>query len=463
MIDRRSRAGVSLVAGTIAALFSLVSAHGFSMPRAGQSISGQPISGQPVPGQTYSYGCQDISHEIVRSNGGAQMQDFLPAAGTACLARGATLTIRNADPHAWLYLYGTLVQYPDGIRRGHNKANDDMTFVEGGVLFGGGCATCLSVAFLKPGERATYTYDDTTQTWPNGTVGNCQGCAPDMKVHGQTWRLRGAARRGGEFRPKSFAASGAQPDESWTPHQQAKCCTCVHFTLWNADWDGCNGGAPYALNIAHDNERGDVLRVELHSGDHWWDDSDHGVWSVERSLVEGTKMSNGNAYWEAYSFLWECGATPGSDGKSSGSYWLVIEDIHSDPKIPHGVVPIQSELLPGGYFAINARTQNGNAQNYIYIAPTPLACGVWHDVVRQFDIDPSGGFLREWLDGTKIVDFTGKLGNPADTPYLSFQIYRANYFGAANSYAQRIADVQFGTASLAGRIGSPPHRFRQRE
>ena len=149
----------------------------------------------------------------------------------------------------------------------------------------------------------------------------------------------------------------------------------------------------------------------------------------------------------------------GSDGRASGSYWLVIESIHSNPKLSGGVVPIQTELLPGDHLAIDVRGQNRSSQNYVYIAPRPLVCGVWHDVVREFDIDPGGGFLHEWLDGAEIVNFTGKLGNPNDTPYVAIEIYRADYYGVANTYAERIANFKLGTSSLAGRIGNPPmHR-----
>ncbi len=449
--NRLSRCAKILPAGRVdsSRIAFAAAALGAVLLTAGAQPTAAPSSVRT--GASYSYACADLSHTIIRSNGGAPMQDFILPTGSACLRKGAVITIRNADPKAWLTLYGTLVQYPDGILRGFDSATHDITFIEGGILLGGGCAACLSVTFIKPGSGARFVFDGVESVYPNGTVGRCKGCAPDMAVRGMTWHLAGASRSRREIRKPAAAP------EAWTSHPQSGCCSCIPLQLWGTSWNSCNAGAPWSLATASNPALSDVLRLELRQGDRWPNDLKRGQWYFERALAEGTALlSNGTTYWEAYAFLWECAPRVGSDGRASGSYWLVIENIHSNPKIANGVVPIETELLPGGYLAINARLQNGNHQNYIYIAPQPLRCGVWHDVVRQFDIDPAGGFLNEWLDGAQIVNFTGKLGDPGDTPYPVFELYRADYYGTANTYAERIAQFEIGQASLAGRIAHPP-------
>jgi hypothetical protein len=201
---------------------------------------------------------------------------------------------------------------------------------------------------------------------------------------------------------------------------------------------------------------GDIVRIELRQGDQWAADLARGAWPVERSLLQAnTTLTNNTTYWEGYSFMFECGATVGTDAFASGSYWLLIEDIHS-ANSPGFVVPIQTELLPGGYLALNVRAKGGNDENFVYIAPQPLACGGWHDVVREFNLNPSRGFVKEWLDGTKIVSFIGGIGNAGDAAYPVFELYRAHYYGTANTYAENIANFTIGMPSLKRRVANPP-------
>ncbi len=421
-------------------------------------------------GATYTYACSDLSREVVRSNAGAAMRDFMLLAGSSCLSPGAAITVRNADRKAWLYLYGTLIEHPHGIERGYNSKTGYATFIEGGVPLGGGCAQCLSVAFVAPGATATFVYDGTTTGFPNGTIGNCRACPVDRSVRAQIWRLgrhdpglllagSGPLPLGRGTRPPEGgfgALSGTQQSAGWHPYRETACCSCVPFTLWGAPWRACNGGAGWALNTRSAGG-GDILRLELRQGDHWWNERAQGRWEIERTMAQGrTVLSNGKTYWEAWSFKWECGAPVGSDVFARGSYWLLIEDIHSSIHTPGAVVPIQTELLPGGYLALNLRTQNGYSQNYVYISPRPLVCGVWHDVVRRFDIDPAAGAFDEWLDGVRIANFNGPLGNAGDAPYAQFQLYRADYYGSAATHAEQIANYTLGTASSAARIAAPP-------
>jgi hypothetical protein len=434
-------------------------------------------------GASYSYQCTDLSTQVIRSNAGRTMQDYIIAAGADCLSQGATLSVRNADPTAWIYLYGTLIESPKGRLIGFNRKEKYYTLIEGGVPLGGGCAPCTSVAFIAPGETATFAYDAVTTLYPNGTVGNAQGGAADWSIPVQTWRKieSGSTPPGGNIgsspaqSPVRIATVGgfgvAGVADQTVKHARAlpafeadaRGRTIVldetispDPSFWGKLWSPhVDRKSPWGLTRVK-GATGDIVRLELRQGDHWANDMARGAWPIERSLLQANDtLMNGTTYWEGYSFLFECGATMGTDDFASGSYWFQIENIHSIGS-PGFVVPIQTEMLSGGHFGVNVRTKGGSAQNFVYIGPQPLTCGVWHDVVRQFDLDPAGGFVNEWLDGAQIANFSGPVGNAGDSAYPEFELYRADYYGSTNTYAQDIANFEIGTSSLARRIKNPP-------
>lgn len=417
-------------------------------------------------GPSYSFTCSDLSKEIVRANRGAAMRDFMLEAGSPCLARGSAITIRNADRSGWLYLYGTLVEAPGGARHGYNNKGRFITVVEGGVPLGGGCAVCLSVAFIRPGATETFVYDAATTAYPSATPGLVRGAPPDWNIRVQSWRLVGGGagtlpttrlpRATGDVPTVGgFAPAVSRPLQ--TPRHAWKdvpdATVLRNPSFWGEPWEPHEDTAsPWAIRRATGKDGSDILRLELRNGDHWASDTSRGQWDIERSLLQSVRtLSNDTAYRQAYRFLFECGAAVGSDDFARGSYWLLLENIHSANR-PGYVVPIQTELLPGGFFAINIRAMGGPSQHYAYIAPEPLVCGVWHRVVRQFDLDPKGGFVNEWLDGAQIVQFKGPIGNPDDRAYPVFELYRANYYGNANTYAEDITGYRLGTASLENLI-----------
>ncbi|HEY3777028.1 MAG TPA: hypothetical protein VGL35_03125 [Rhizomicrobium sp.] len=438
------------------------------------AVAAPAPAGAPARTQTgpsYSFTCSDLSKAIVRANGGAAMRDFMLEAGSACLARGSTITIRNADRSGWLYLYGTLIEAPGGVRHGYNNKGRFVTVVEGGVPLGGGCAVCLSVAFIAPGTTKTFVYDAATTIYPSATPGLVRGAPPAWTMRAQSWRLipgeegtapatrlpraTGNIPAIGGFAP-AVALPLQTPRRAWKNVPDETVGRNVLF--WGEPWEPHEDVArPWAIRRATGKDGSDIARLELRNGDHWADEARQGRWYNERSLLQSVrKLSNDIVYWEAYRFLFECGAAVGSDDFARGSYWLLLENIHSDNR-PGYVVPIQTELLPGGFFALDIRTMGGPSQHYAYIAPVPLACGVWHKVVRAFELDPNGGFVNQWLDGDEIVQFKGPIGNPDDRAYPVFELYRANYYGKANTYAEEIAGYRFGTESLRDLI-TPPAR-----
>jgi hypothetical protein len=69
---------------------------------------------------------------------------------------------------------------------------------------------------------------------------------------------------------------------------------------------------------------------------------------------------------------------------------------------------------------------SSNNKTILYKSDRYAVKGVWHDFAVNAFFDPSGkGFFRVWIDGNKIVDYTGPLGyNDAFGPWFKMGLYR---------------------------------------
>jgi len=236
-------------------------------------------------------------------------------------------------------------------------------------------------------------------------------------------------------------------------------------------WTAHNAGYPYSCELSDDFKK---LRLELHAGDQWKDDAVTGV-TVERTMVQAMIDIGSNTsrslplstdVWWGFSFLIEPGSPITSLG--AGYSWLIFADIHSDYRASHAhAVPIQFELLPDDFFAIEAHGSNlfpNNAPNYVYQSTRPIRRGVWHDVVTRINMDPANrsGFAGAdvYLDGRQVLGYSGPIGFFGDLPYPQYQIYRDNpspYSIPHEALAIRYANHEVVTrTSLKARISKPP-------
>ena len=210
-------------------------------------------------------------------------------------------------------------------------------------------------------------------------------------------------------------------------------------------------GSKYAPETAlHDwniqratNLSADVFRFEVRGGDEWADDRESGE-NKERSELDGyaTRWGDKTPVWGAYSFFVEPGSAYHSD-------WTAIGQMHGSKVRPfhihftNDVLTIYSEQPGSSGAAISARYSGKIGRN------------AWHNVVFHLVQNASNaGRFEFWLDGKKIVDFTGSIGAEGNQAYWKFGIYRG-YGPIATPFAIQYANMEVGTHDLTARIANP--------
>jgi hypothetical protein len=192
------------------------------------------------------------------------------------------------------------------------------------------------------------------------------------------------------------------------------------------------------------NTSSDITRFEVRPGDEWSEDHDSGE-NKERSEFDGykQKFSHGTDVWGAYALFIEPGAEYRSD-------WNAINQMHgSNTRAFHvhfkeGRLIIYSEYVGSGSGAATTARYDG-----------PLSRNIWHNIVfhlRESRIND--GQLQFWIDGKKILDFTGAIGAPGNQAYWKFGIYRG-YGPIATPFAIEFANMEVGTSDLTARIANP--------
>jgi hypothetical protein len=188
----------------------------------------------------------------------------------------------------------------------------------------------------------------------------------------------------------------------------------------------------------------DITRFEVRPGDEWSEDHDSGE-TKERSEFDGYKQrfAHGTDVWGAYSLFIEQGAEYRSD-------WNAINQMHGSKlrafhvHFKEGKLIIYSERPgPGSGVEITPR-YNG-----------PLSRNTWHNVVFHLREGASdNGRLEFWIDGKKILDFTGAIGAAGNQAYWKFGIYRG-YGPIATPFAIQFANMEVSATDLTERIVSP--------
>jgi hypothetical protein len=189
---------------------------------------------------------------------------------------------------------------------------------------------------------------------------------------------------------------------------------------------------------------GDVTRFEVRPGDRWKEDVESGE-NKERSELDGYKrrFAHGSDVWGSFALLIEPGAEYRSD-------WTAITQMHGTMLRAFHVhfrqgnlVIISEHMTPGSGAMITPRYSS------------PLSRNEWHNVVfhlREGAADR--GRLEFWVDGRKIVDFTGQIGAAGNQAYWKFGIYRG-YGPIATPLAIQFANMEVGASDLTARISNP--------
>lgn len=195
-------------------------------------------------------------------------------------------------------------------------------------------------------------------------------------------------------------------------------------------------------------------RFELRAGDQWNRDAAKFPDGRQRAKLRGEiRYAPDAEVWMAYSFRWS--------GEMSRD-WGNITELHSDAEDGESgrKPPPFSISVGGGRLELFTRadtrstTTSKESPTERFSMPLPAA-GEWQDVVVRVKLDPSGdGRLTFWLNGQQLHD-SGAIPvgyNDRVGPYFKFGLYRGM---SDASTVMEFANVEVGTTSLQGRVGSP--------
>jgi len=212
------------------------------------------------------------------------------------------------------------------------------------------------------------------------------------------------------------------------------------FSPHNGD-DIFVGGMPYHVQNADQpwsiaNPDPSTLRFEIRSGDVW----DEDPFYKERSGVSGESyFAAGKAIDINYDFMVE-------PGDPNSSEWLVIGQIHAADGFSSP--PFAVELI-GERLAIHLRYKLPGQQYqdwFAFIDDDPIVRGQYYNLHAKLDFEarrPSGS-AEIWLDGEKIVDYSGYFG------------FGAGFYWKMDAYRQEAPEtfaINFRGLSIEGDLG----------
>ncbi|MBB4064729.1 heparin lyase I family protein [Gellertiella hungarica] len=206
---------------------------------------------------------------------------------------------------------------------------------------------------------------------------------------------------------------------------------------------------PWAFTVVAPN----VHRFELRQGDQGGvEASPHRLHRCE--IVAMDVPAKGTELWQAYSVMLE----PGNPFSVNGQCY--INQWHGyDSEVGYGRAPPLSFDYGNNQFRIWSRSDASidpvtlwGTDVLQYSAASPA-----RDVYTNFVINvkfASSGFLRVWMNGTQIVNYTGPIGYYNDTngTYPQWGIYARQ---APDTPVARIANMEWGTTDRSARISAP--------
>ncbi|MHC2258104.1 hypothetical protein ACVILK_007796 [Bradyrhizobium embrapense] len=217
------------------------------------------------------------------------------------------------------------------------------------------------------------------------------------------------------------------------------------------------GDVSYGVHVADQgysltNPYPQTLRFEVRKGDHAWYDSS----AVDRSEINSTVTYPAATLTTlSYQFMVEAN---GSNGAfvNSATGWFIVGQWHNDDDASGvGTSPPVALNMRGDHLQVLARycppgKNPANGAGFVvtrtlWTDPNPIVTGKYHDVKvqAQFSNDPTG-YLKVWIDGTPVVNYSGPLGYGVGTNW-EFGIYRSS---APETTAVNYRNVMITTGSL---------------
>lgn len=228
-----------------------------------------------------------------------------------------------------------------------------------------------------------------------------------------------------------------------------------------------NAQKTYDLQVSS-NTTAPIARFEVRPNELW--PSADGGNDTERSEGDGsanTKYPKGTNTWTAYSFMLEPGApqisTAGGDPGSPAA-WFVVGQWHGDGN--EQPVPAELNIATTGnattsseHLNYSIQTDPGQTWKSLWTDTNAFVRGKVYDVVVNLVIaGKPTDFVNVWVNGVKVVNYTGVIGSATADPnyYFKFGIYRGWQGDGLPPVAAQYANVVQGTASLMSRTTLAP-------
>lgn len=157
-----------------------------------------------------------------------------------------------------------------------------------------------------------------------------------------------------------------------------------------------NADESWSLDLVDDA----TLRFTVRPEDTWQYDSS----TRERSEIASTKIfAPGEDVSFSYQFMVE-------EGESNTADWLLLGQMHANDLTtsPPFAVEMKGEKMA---IMVRYKTESGDiVSRYVYKDSQDIERGHYYSMKVEADFSMSGGYLRVWRDGEKIVDYQGPLG-----------------------------------------------------
>lgn len=164
----------------------------------------------------------------------------------------------------------------------------------------------------------------------------------------------------------------------------------------------------------------------------------------EISTLEETdqQVHNGQKVWNTYLFKMPTWANRAAMKSKLGSTAMCISQL----KPNSGGSPTRGHRLTGdAYFQATTTSDPGSRNVKRYTGTKRLDDGQVHRIVEAITPHPTAGKWELWLDGVKILNFTGPMGASTDGYSPSFGIYSSSGIGCDISI--EYADITILSAS----------------
>lgn len=193
---------------------------------------------------------------------------------------------------------------------------------------------------------------------------------------------------------------------------------------------------------------GNYLKFNMFANNAWAIDGSNPTDGTERVELSGSVPgSTARFLGNETDSIWISDAFYIEKGDPITTDWVTLGQIHDRV----GIGPVLAfSLRHGDYLAVGILGEGF----YKTIGKYPITRGKWYHRVFNVKFNQAGdGFVKVWINGSKVADYHGKTGN-ANTQYYywKFGIYRSH---ASEYMAVRYANIRTGSTDLSALIANP--------